>query len=205
MPRTFVTDGKDPLTNPGRAYLERLGIPMHLVTRIEIYSPVREFQEIRVTLQVDTDLAGNPNMVAVPLLGQTRDEWPRTARDARIAPLHRTCGSYHRMGTECPPTEPAPGSDGDTRDWPTDTIPAVRLCPAGPGHNQPMIQGRRDPVTGEPDWCCVCVLGRTVEPVSHAPAICAKCGTLTRWNDGFGTWQHGNHDLDRDHDAVPSE
>jgi hypothetical protein len=191
MPLTLVTDGKDPLTAPARAYLERLGIPMHLVTRINVDSTHNRFQEVTVTLQVDTDLAANPNMVAVPLLGQTRDEWPRA--------MHRTCGHVHPPFTDCPPTEPAPGPDGDTRDWPTDTIPAVRLCPA---HNQPMIEGMRDPVTGEADWHCVCVLGRTVGPVSHAPGSCAECGTLIRWNDAFGTWQHTGPDLD--HEAVPS-
>jgi hypothetical protein len=154
MPLTLVTDGKDPLTAPARAYLERLGIPMHLVTRINVDSTHNRFQEVTVTLQVDTDLAANPNMVAVPLLGQTRDEWPRA--------MHRTCGHVHPPFTDCPPTEPAPGPDGDTRDWPTDTIPAV----------------------------------------SHAPASCAACGTLIRWNDGFGTWQHAGPDLD--HEAVPS-
>lgn len=68
--------------------------------------------------------------VMVPFIGQTRTERPRTGQDVRVAPLHRTCGSYHHMGTECPPGQPAPGSDGDTRDWPTETMPAVSHAPA---------------------------------------------------------------------------
>lgn len=67
--------------------------------------------------------------VMVPLIGQTRDEQPRTDQTARRSLLHRTCGTYHGPGVECPPTPAAPGPDGDTRDWPTESIPAVSHAP----------------------------------------------------------------------------
>lgn len=167
MSLQVVIDGKDPLTAPARAYLERLGIPMHLVTRINVDSTHNRFQEVTVTLQVDTDMAANPNMVAVPLLGQTRDEWPRA--------MHRTCGHVHPPFTDCPPTEPAPGPDGDTRDWPTDTIPAVSHAPA------------------------VCTCGRIITWKT------ADVGTHENPGKSIGWWEHTDPAAPLNHPVTPRE
>lgn len=126
----LVKDGKDPLTAPALAYLEQLGIPANLIVRIQLDSPNGDRQLVTVTLMVDHEaMPTAPRLV--PLLDvPMRDEHPRTVQDLRVAPLHRTCGNYHHMGTECPPTQAAPGPDGDTRDWPTESIPAVSHVPA---------------------------------------------------------------------------
>jgi hypothetical protein len=129
MPVQLVTDGRDPLTAPVLAYLEQLGVPAALIRGITLHSTLNDFQRVTVELLVDRDAVQAAPRV-VPLLDvPMRDEHPRTDQSTRATPLHRTCGNYHPPFTECPPGQPAPGSDGDTRDWPTDTIPAVSHAP----------------------------------------------------------------------------